>query len=278
MKATRETGPPVHPKPKGEVARPAGPHDDMYCISRIEARGSLRWQVTIARQGLRFSKAFSAAKHGGAQRALELARQWRDSVLDRLAPATRRQFSTLLRKSNKSGVPGVRRMVNTGGRINWVATVVAKGQPQRTRMFSVALYGEEGARQRAIEARMSMLQEQADTFHVFSPIARERAENTHGNAKSLSDGALTHTWDSEPAARQLRALRDEALVPPPRAPARPSIKRKHYKGCHPVWEVLLKWSGRQYKVRRFSIRLYGDEGARRLAEAALEELLQQRQA
>lgn len=249
----------------------------MYCISRIENEkpGALRWQVTVSRQGLRLSKAFGAAKHGGAEQALELARQWRDSVLERMAPATLRQFSTLLRKTNKSGVPGVSRKVNAGGRINWVATVSIKGQPVRTRMFSIALYGEEGARQRAIEARMSMRQERADTFHVFSPAARERAEQHHGNAKSLSAGSLAPTWNAQPALQQLQALRNEALVPPLRGPAQPTIKRKHYAGRHPVWEV--RGNDRQCKVRRFSVRLHGEEGARRLAEAALEKLQQQRE-
>lgn len=90
----------------------------MYCISRIEQRGSLRWQAAIWRQGLRLCKTFSVARHGSAEQALALARQWRDSVLERMPPATRRQFSTRLRKSNKSGVPGVSRKVNTG-RAGW---------------------------------------------------------------------------------------------------------------------------------------------------------------
>lgn len=136
---------------------------DMLCIMRQWHNTGWRWRVMISRKqiGRTFTKAFSDRTHGGEEAALAAARAWRDDVLRCHPPASKAELAVLVRKHNTSGRPGVfRRTMHKStkdGRgaihVFWQAQTPLCVTPMRTRSFSVAKFGEEGAYRLAVAAR-----------------------------------------------------------------------------------------------------------------------------
>jgi hypothetical protein len=136
---------------------------DMLCIMRQWHNTGWRWRVMISRKqiGRTFTKAFSDRTHGGEEAALAAARAWRDDVLRRYPPASKVELAVLVRKHNTSGRPGVfRRTMHKStkdGRraihVFWQAQTPLCVTPMRTRSFSVAKFGEDGAYRLAVAAR-----------------------------------------------------------------------------------------------------------------------------
>lgn len=131
-------------------------------ITRIDLdhKGDHAWVVTLQRKGAVIRKRFSDGVYGGKREALKAAVEYRDSFLALDKPVDYQIWlRTRLRKNNKSGVPGVGRYEvvdnpNTGNvRTFWLASWIDEHGTNRTRKFSVAVHGEEEAKQLAIEER-----------------------------------------------------------------------------------------------------------------------------
>ena len=140
----------------------------MYGISRIDD-GVYRthaWRVSLCRRGKRHVKNFADKKWGGKAHALKYAKQYRDALLLEYPPLSRKEFCSILRSNNTSGITGVYKYAKSftlrDGRIKeswyWEATWPAHEGEQAHVAFSVNEYGEEMARQKAIRARKRGMQ------------------------------------------------------------------------------------------------------------------------
>lgn len=138
----------------------------LYGITRVDHEGSRThaWRVTIQRQGKIHVGHFSDGVCGGRQKALDAAKKYRDDLLARYPPLTRKQYCAILRRNNRSGLAGVSfhaEVIETDRgpveRRFWIARLPL--QPWRTKLvkFSVAKYGAEDAFRRAVKARKAAL-------------------------------------------------------------------------------------------------------------------------
>jgi hypothetical protein len=135
----------------------------MYGISRIDdyLYRTHAWRVSLCRRGKRYVRNFADKKYGGKSKALRSAKQFRDELLDKYPPLTRKEFSMSPRQNNKSGITGVycypkKYWLKDGTEkecwyweANWP---LGPGESARAR-FSVNQYGEDIARHMAIRAR-----------------------------------------------------------------------------------------------------------------------------
>lgn len=144
--------------------RPGGALPANHHIHRVdtEERGRHAWMVMIQRNGRRVTRIFYDAAHeGGRKAALAAARVWRDSVLDG-APADDRatHLRLVVRRNSKSGLPGVIRYEPKKEKRGpcWIASWEEPDVGQRKKRFSIRLYGEAGAKARAVEARRAALE------------------------------------------------------------------------------------------------------------------------
>jgi hypothetical protein len=135
----------------------------MYGISRIDddVYRTHAWRISLCRRGKRHVKNFADKKWGGKGRALQHAKQYRDALLREYPPLSRKEFCSILRRNNTSGITGVCKYAKSftlkNGRIKeswyWEATWPTQQGEQTHLTFSVNEYGEEMARQLAIRAR-----------------------------------------------------------------------------------------------------------------------------
>ncbi len=132
-------------------------------------------------------------------------------------PMSRREFGTIVRSNNTSGVPGVSRRIRDG-EAYWSAIVHQAGGRTKKRSFSVKQWGEDTAKAKAIAARMSMLRD--------------------------VPGWITHQPDTAAAG----------LVPPPlvvcsRAPVETDgSRRRDPSPERRVYRQPLRWPGRLYQL------------------------------
>lgn len=141
----------------------------MYGISRIDddAYRTHAWRVSLCRRGKRHVKNFADKKCGGKGRALAQAKEYRDTLLRKYPPLSRKEFCTILRSNNKSGVTGVYKYAKSftlkNGSVKeswyWEAHWPTDKGGAAHLSFSVNEYGEEKARQLAIQARKQALQQ-----------------------------------------------------------------------------------------------------------------------
>lgn len=128
------------------------------------------WLVTLQRRGQIYHRHFTDSLYGGKRKALQAAKVYRDTLLATLKPLTRIELCQIKKKNNRSGVSGVTRIdtwEDTRGRRYprryWLAQWPIGNGNARMRKFSIKLYGEQGARQRAIRARQEALKRLAKT-------------------------------------------------------------------------------------------------------------------
>jgi hypothetical protein len=135
----------------------------LYGISRIDddAYRTHAWRVSLCRRGTRHVKNFADKKCGGKGRALQQAKAYRDSLLLEHPPLSRREFCTILRSNNKSGITGVYRYAKSfklkNGTVKenwyWEAHWPTEQGAASHIAFPVNEYGENKARKLAIQAR-----------------------------------------------------------------------------------------------------------------------------
>lgn len=146
------------------------------CLCRLKSPAvGMLVRVMITRNGTVFKKDFVENRHGGPEESWRLARAWRDQVIVENSPRTLRDFCSIIRSTNTSGIAGVslrsRKYVGRDGKVthhdSWSASLPDIEGAGRTKCFSVAQYGDAQARAMAIEAREQALARLADA--VFRP-------------------------------------------------------------------------------------------------------------
>lgn len=140
------------------------------CRQRSVVRGKAfyAWFVSITRQGKAYQRAFAFITYGGELPALKIATAYRDALMRLIPPETTNTLHVVPTARNRSSIPGVFRAKN-GSKLQWVAAVRTQERVRRKK-FSIQLYGEEGAKQRAIVAHQELLKDVENRF---------RAQNQH---------------------------------------------------------------------------------------------------
>ncbi|MEZ5328399.1 MAG: AP2 domain-containing protein [Verrucomicrobiales bacterium] len=134
-----------------------------YGISRIEQeeKKNFGWNVRVTYNGETTHKYFPDKSCGGKNKALKLAREFRDGVVKKLPKVKQEAASRALRKVKKSGVTGVTHVVSTAGGGKsyeyWQAAWEDKEGARRTAKYSIGRYGNKEALELAIQARKDAL-------------------------------------------------------------------------------------------------------------------------
>ena len=152
-----------------------------YGISRVDNNRSRThgWLVTIQRRGEIHRRHFSDGTCGGVEQSLEAARAFRDEIVSKYPPLSMQEYSNIVKKSNRSGVVGVcrycasetRDLPEEEQRWFWVASWPTPDGKRRRVKYSVKKYGEDTARQMAVEAREEAM---AALSGAFDPGAERR--------------------------------------------------------------------------------------------------------
>ena len=149
--------------------KPANQHHIFRIDLAREGRvGTHGYQVRIELKGNTQRKLFSDSVIGSKQKALEEAKEWRDARLEEMGIIeSGSRISIILQANNKSGIIGINRFEtideNEIIREYWQTTFLSPEQKITNRKFNIKLYGELGALQQAINARMEAL---SDLIHV----------------------------------------------------------------------------------------------------------------
>lgn len=146
------------------------PHPHRY-IRRIDndRTRTHSWHVTIRSRNQAVTRHFSDSVHGGKRKALKAAIAFRDEILAKVRTPSYAAWLRRKRRNNTSGIVGVARYVNVSQTHRqseypyWQAFWRDNNGKRHTRTYSVLKYGERKARQLAIEARQTALQELLST-------------------------------------------------------------------------------------------------------------------
>lgn len=243
---------------KTKRSDPGGSHEPApYGICAYRRGGvQVGWKVSIRRRGAVFNRQFAASAWGGLDEAFRAAIALRDEI-NRAHPfLTRRERCATLSSKNRSGVPGVSRVLCGTGEY-WKATVCIDGHT-KARWFSVRKYGDDGAFERAVEARRRLLSQ------VEGTMAR------HPQARQV---APADTMDCDEVVRQPTGRN--------RAPNPYALRKREILGVHltrvkttstdgtvtvtPYWTAVMEEQKGRPVRRYFSIARYGEDDAKRLA-------------
>lgn len=145
-----------------------------YGISRFDddKRKAHGWRVSLRRHGRKLVENFPDKKYGGRQNALTLATHFRDELLGKFPPITRKEMCQIRRSNNKSGINGVYtyakhyKLRDGSSRESWYWEATwpgGRGKHVSIR-FSVNKYGEELARSMAIRARQRAIEDLEGPF------------------------------------------------------------------------------------------------------------------
>jgi hypothetical protein len=138
-----------------------------YGISRIdnERYNTHAWRVSLIRRGKRFVKNFPDKKCGTKDRAYRQALEFRDQLLTKYPPISRKEFCNAKRRNNKTGITGVYKYAKSyrlkDGTLKeswyWEANWPDANSESVTVCFPVKRYGDVFAKQMAIRARKNGL-------------------------------------------------------------------------------------------------------------------------
>lgn len=170
--------------------------NSVYGISRVdnEASRTHGWLVTIQRRGVIYRKHFSDGVHGGKQKSFSAAKEYRDKIIEKYPPFSMKEYSSIVKSNNRSGVVGVcrycasetRDLPEDQQRWFWVASwPLPSGQRKRVK-FSVKKYGEDTAFKMALKARKQALKGLEGSF---DPGAVRRKPARRKAAPASSNGA-----------------------------------------------------------------------------------------
>ena len=146
----------------------------MYGITRIDNDRSHThsWVVVISRKRKTYFGSFSDITHRGKNKALAAARCYRDAILAQCPPMTMREFCSILKRNNRSGIPGVCRYVSNKNdnkkgepQCYWIASWSPEPRKTKHKKFSVKKYGEEEAFHLAVLARKKALKQLKGYFN-----------------------------------------------------------------------------------------------------------------
>ena len=117
------------------------------------------WVAQVMRQGQTVIKMFTDGVCGGKAKALAQAKAWLAQMITPLAEFDNQMWRrNIKRRNNKSGIVGVHRMVRSeSGVACWIASWTDENGISRSRKFSTRVWGERGAKQKAVELRRTEL-------------------------------------------------------------------------------------------------------------------------
>ena len=126
---------------------------------KLDARGRDIYVVKINRQRRSARKEFIVERYPSKEAAETAALLFREQVLRDVLPMTKRECTSILRKNNTSGVPGVafQKASSSSGLGYWVAYIQRASEPMERKSFSVKKYGSERAFELAVACRQEML-------------------------------------------------------------------------------------------------------------------------
>lgn len=190
---------------------PSTKHDaESYGLHREEAneRRGAGWWVSIRRRGHKIVRLFKDSIYGSDDAAYAQARAFRDAIIEAIPPATNQEQAVLLRKNNKSGISGVRRVETRDGDV-WQATLMTN-DGQKRENFSVPKFGEQAAKSMAIAQRREWLKALPVTHLAYAHHAAEVAhERFADDLIPVSDVMPeTHLTDNEIEAR-IQSINDK---------------------------------------------------------------------
>jgi len=133
---------------------------NIHRIDNEESR-THSWHVVIQRNSAKYTKHFSDNANGGKQQALEKALKWRDKTRLKRPALSKRDYISIRRKNNKSGVVGVcfSEGIETlkSGKITtrpcWIASWATAPRKSKSIRFSVSRHGHDVAFAKACDAR-----------------------------------------------------------------------------------------------------------------------------
>lgn len=156
---------------------------EFYGISRIDCEkyNAHAWKFSLRRHGKRHTKNFPDKKYGGGARALIKAQKFRDQFLVAHPPISRKEFCNVKRRHNKTGITGVCKYSKTyqlkDGTVReswyWSANWPNSNGESINKSFSIKMFGDDLAKQKAIRARENGMKNVEGTFW-----AAERGEAT----------------------------------------------------------------------------------------------------
>ena len=138
----------------------------MLNIRRVdhEASSTHCWRVTVQRRTRIFVRDFSDGRQGGRQAALQAAQLYRNTLVKAYPPLSKAAYCAIRKKNNRSGISGLMRVdkwdVQNGRRsrrLYWEAQWPIGNGKSRHQKFTIAKYGEEGAKRKALAARRAAL-------------------------------------------------------------------------------------------------------------------------
>ncbi|MFM9928147.1 AP2 domain-containing protein [Variovorax sp. H27-G14] len=206
--------------------------------------------VSVTRDRARHVEIFGVAQWGGREEALRQARAWRDSLIQRVLPATRRERAEKLRVNNKTGVSGVTPLLRADGSVQgWRAkTYVGPGQILHV-YFPMSVHGE-AAKELAIEARAAQLEQMAG---LTRPHPAEASLRTRPASRRAPAG---------------RKLSKPEIVGRNNSSGVSGVQFKAGQGEHPgYWMAITGARGAPSISKAFSIKTHGFETAKELAIA-----------
>ncbi|TAN52416.1 MAG: AP2 domain-containing protein [Methylococcaceae bacterium] len=161
-----------------------------------ESRKTNAWLVQVQRKNRIIVKMFSDSVFGGKENALSAALKYRDALIVAASPARHNQwFRNIVRRNNTSGIPGVGRYKKPDGAVRWVAYWNDENGARKSRAFPVKTYGEDRAKQMAIEEREQQLKRLFD-LKAANPLPHQSTKSSKtlslptvtGNACEVSSG------------------------------------------------------------------------------------------
>lgn len=192
------------------------PNDqDNYGIYRADANKTTGpgWRVFLQRQGRRISRAFQDSVYGSSDAGLAQAKSYRDAVISAIPPRTNHEQAVLLKKSNRSGISGVRYAEYNKGPF-WMA-MIDTPEGRKNRSFSVSKYGYEEAKARAIAQRQAWLKEHPVSYLGSMPDADAPNDITYRPEPAPDVYPCEHLPEAEVKARLASIdARFDALRPP----------------------------------------------------------------
>ncbi|WP_244910285.1 AP2/ERF family transcription factor [Agrobacterium rosae] len=217
------------PKRRMKAHSPQTKHDaEGYGLNREEAneRRGAGWWVSLRRRGHKVVRLFKDSIYGSDEATYSAARAYRDAIIEAIPPATNHEQAVLLRKTNKSGISGVRRLETREGDV-WQATLTTNDGSKREN-FSVTKFGEAKAKSMAIEQRRKWLCALPVTHLAYAQHAADVAhEHFADDLIPVSDVMPeTHLTDDEIEAR-IQSINDEFDKARPK---RLRIRVKYYHG------------------------------------------------
>ncbi|CAD0212789.1 hypothetical protein AGRHK599_LOCUS2069 [Rhizobium rhizogenes] len=146
--------------------------------------------------------------YGSGDAAYREARAYRDAIILAIPPATNHEQAVLLRKNNRSGISGVRRVETADGDV-WQATLMTS-EGQKRENFSIAKFGEEAAKSMAITQRRKWLKALPVTHLAYAHHAAEVARAQFGDELAPADDVLPKVrLDDADIEARIKAINDQ---------------------------------------------------------------------